>query len=282
MVDQRREDRPQDGLRCGRGLAGGRGEHLGQREEAAAGVPRVLGSVRVQDERVAGQQRGAGDEGEFGGQRKRAERRERVRAGERFGPWAAQQMRPWVPAVQGPHLPVGEDLEQQDGDELLGGPDVVAGARRQALGTRPLPQMPVHRPLQSAQDSGQVGLVVHGLAEAGENGVDGGDGSEPMATDVADDHPYAVLGGDHLIQIAADPGAPVGGQLDGGDGQPVDAGRRPQHALRGAGDRAVAPHLPQQAPPDVQGQSGTESAEDRGRQSAGERPAQQRAVVGSP
>ncbi len=58
------------------------------------------------------------------------------------------------------------------------------------------------------------------------------DGAEAVSTHVAHDDPYTVLGGDHLVQVAADVRAVVGGELGRGDVEAVDAWRQrsQQHA----------------------------------------------------
>lgn len=91
----------------------------------------------------------------------------------------------------------------------------------------------------------------------------GTDGAETVAADVADDGPYAVLGGRHFVQVAADAGAPVRGEVDGGDGQTLDPWRRgpQQHALGGLGDPAGVTDLAEHAAPEVQDDPGSHGAQ---------------------
>src|SRR5690606_38691122 len=118
---------------------------------------------------------------------------------------------PGVAAVEGPGGAVGEDLHQQDGDEVLvGRVRVTRGGGRLP---RPGAGAAGHRPLQPAQHSGQVPLVVRRLAEAAEDGGGGPGGVGSVSAHVADDGAHAVFGGDHLVQVAADAGRGVGGQL---------------------------------------------------------------------
>lgn len=153
-------------------------------------------------------------------------------------------MEPTVPA----------DLQQQHRDELLGNRTVAFGA---------LPQVPGERTVQSAQHRGEFGLVVDGLAEAAEDRGSRTDGGETVAADIAHDDPYTVFRGDGLVQVAADGGAPVGGHLGRGHGEPVDErGQRPQHrALGGARDLAGISELPQQGTPHMDDQSGAHREE---------------------
>ncbi|MGW6960064.1 SpoIIE family protein phosphatase [Streptomyces chartreusis] len=106
--------------------------------------------------------------------------------------------------------------------------------------------------------------VEDGLPEAAEDGGDRADGGDAVAADVTHHRAYAVLGGDDLVQVAADPGTAVRGELRRGDVQPVDARwQRPQqHALRGTGHLAHLPELTHQGPPDVQDQPGPHGEED--------------------
>ncbi|GDY72730.1 hypothetical protein SAVCW2_10550 [Streptomyces avermitilis] len=123
--------------------------------------------------------------------------------------------------------------------------------------------MPDHGPFEPLEDTGEFGLVVHRLAEAAEDGGDRPDGRQPVPPYIAYHHAYAVLGGDHLVQIAADGGAAVGGELGRRDVQPADPRRqRPQqHALGGARDLAGLSQLPQQCVSDLKDQPGADGEE---------------------
>ncbi|GAB2748601.1 hypothetical protein GCM10027072_51530 [Streptomyces bullii] len=181
-------------------------------------------------------------------------------------------------AVQGPHFTVRVDLHQQQRDELLGDRADGRQARGGVFGAGPFAQVPGQGPVQSAQDAAEVGLVVRGLAEAAEDGCGRGESAEAVSADVAHHGPYAVLGGDDLVQVAADGGAPVGGELGRGDVQPVDARRQPpyQDALGGIRHPARLTQLTQQRPPDMD----DDPRADRDEDGAGGDPCPQPVVLG--
>jgi hypothetical protein len=177
---------------------------------------------------------------------------------------AAQQIRPWVTAVEGAHLAVGTDLQEQHGDELLGdrvsgsSPDEGCSAFARSRRWRAMARSSLR------STPGEFGLVVDGLAEAAEHGGDGTEGGEPVPADVAHHDPHTVLGADHLVQVSPDGGPAVGGELGRGDVQPVDARRQraKEGALGGPRDLADLPELAQQPASDVQHQARADGEED--------------------
>lgn len=124
--------------------------------------------------------------------------------------------------------------------------------------------MPVQGAFQSAQHPAEVRLVVRGLAETTEHGGDGPERADPVPAYITHHGPYAVLGGDDLVQVATDSGPRLRRQLNGADVQPADTrGQRPQHrVLRGSRDPAQLPQLTHQRPPHMKDHPGTDREED--------------------
>ncbi len=251
MAQQACEDRTEYSLRS---LVGSFRQSPRQGEEPAMSVSRVLRPVRMEDQGFAGEEISAVHGRQFGRERERPERREGVRSGQRVDPSATQQVRPRVAAVQCAYVAVPADLQKQYGDELLGDRVVVPG---------PLTQVSAQRALQPAQHTAEFGLVMDGLAEAAEDRGDGTESGEAMPTDVPHDDTHTVLGGDDLVQVTADRGTAVRGELGGGDVQPLDARRErsQQGTLRGAGDLPDLPEFAQQGMPDVKYQPGADNEE---------------------
>lgn len=151
------EDRAQHGLRHDGPVTDGLRERREQREEPPLGVPGVLDTVRVQEESVAGQESAAGLGHEGGRERERPERRQRFRSHEWQHTSPAEQIGPGMAAVEGVHLAVAADLQQQDGDELLGCRAVGVEPGRGVIGPVPLAQMPGQRPLESSENTPSSG-----------------------------------------------------------------------------------------------------------------------------
>lgn len=160
------------------------------------GIAGVLDAVRVEQQGLSGEELAVVFGGQFGREGERAQRGQGFAGREYVDPAAAEQIRRRMPAVEGPHLTALADLQEQYGDELLGDRTVGVG----------LAQVTSQGPLQPPQYAAEFGLVVHGLTEAAEDGGDGPDGADAVSAHVAHDHPYAVLGGDDLVQVTADRG----------------------------------------------------------------------------
>lgn len=120
MSQQAGEDRPQQRLRRNRLGADGLCQDSLQGKEPAMSIPGVLDTVRVQQQGLAGKQSAAVFGGQLDRQRERAQRGQGFTGREYVGPAAAEQIRRRMPAVEGAHLAVPADLQEQYGDELLG------------------------------------------------------------------------------------------------------------------------------------------------------------------
>ncbi len=251
-VDKRTVDAAENRLRCERLPYQARQDGR-QGEEPATRVPHVLRAVRVKEQGVTGFEIPETHGGQLGRQGEQAQGRVRIARGELAGARAAQPVGPRVPAVQGEHLAVGPDLHEQQGHELLG------DARRVLLA-----QMPGQGAFHPAQYPAEVLLVVRGLAETAEHGGDGPERTDPVPAYVTHHGPYAVLGGDGLVQVAADLRPTLRRQLGGGNVQPVDPRRRrpQQRVLRGTSDPAQLAQLAHQRVPHMQDQRGTDGEED--------------------
>ncbi len=115
----------------------------------------------------------------------------------------------------------------------------------------------------SVEHAAEFRLVVGCLAEAAEERRDGPEGGQTVPAYVPHHHPDPVLGGDGLVQIAADARAPVGGELRGGDIDPVETRRQrtQDDVLRGPRDPPGEPQLPEQSAPDMEYESGADGEE---------------------
>ena len=181
-------------------------ERGAQRKEPAVAVPGVLDAVGVQERaprpgrkepqrQRRAVRRGAGT-GPSGGRGSPTARCSACLA-RRPAPCAAQQIRPRVTAVEGTHLAVRADLQEQDGDELLGDRVVGVAPGRGVLGPRraPADAGPGPAPASAARRASS-GLVVRrprGSCRARRRRSEGG---EPVPADVPHHDPHAVLGGD--------------------------------------------------------------------------------------
>lgn len=250
------EDGTEDGLGRDRPAAYGRRQGFRQWKEGAVHISRVFDPVRVEEQGFSWEEGAAGHGREFGREREHAQWGHGVGTGQEFRPTGTEQVRPGMPTVEGVDLTVRGDLQQEYGHELLG---VLV-----VLGADAVAQMPGQGSVEAAEDSGQIGFVVDGLAEAAEHGGDGVRGGQTVSTHITHHHTHTVLGGDHVVQITATARPALGGEPHGGGGQPVDPrGHRPDRpAPRGPGDRPGLPHLTEHDLPNVQDEAGASGEDD--------------------
>ncbi|CAL2074234.1 protein of unknown function [Streptomyces murinus] len=205
---------------------------LRQRIEPAPGVPRLHHAVGVEQQGVTGLE-GEDVQGVLHGRRQplHTERRRGVQARHRHHVPGAQQQRRRMPAAGHPGdlVPV-RDLHQQRGREPLARLVLRLQIRR----------VPGDALLQRVDQVLQRVMPVGTLPERAEQQRGLPDGGQALAADVPDQNPYGVVAHGRRVEVAADLGLVLRGQVQGGDPQRADLlGQRPhQHVLRGLGDRA--------------------------------------------
>lgn len=180
---------------------------------AVAGLAHPVG---VQQQPVAGPQRQRLAGAPAAGQLQQAQRWELQHRLDAGGPAVPQQQRGRMPAVHDLGRPVAlGQPDQQGGHEALRTAQTVAHQRIQPHRHRGQRRF---APRQLPEGAQHVGRPAHRL--------------QALAADITDDQPGAERGGQHVVQVAADLGGGVGGQvahLGAQVAQPL--GHRPQQRL---------------------------------------------------
>ncbi|MDQ0714811.1 hypothetical protein QFZ55_004263 [Streptomyces luteogriseus] len=126
-----------------------------------------------------------------------------------------------------------------------------------------VPAVPDHPRLQPLADRHQLRLVVRGLTERAEQRGRRLHRPQALALHVADQHAGAVRAGLDVVEVAADAGVGVGGEVDTGVVEAAPAGRqRAQHGTAdGVGDVVHVQRAVFVAHADRAGQGGEDAAE---------------------
>jgi hypothetical protein len=134
----------------------------------------------------------------------------------------------------------GREGDQDRGREALHAPGRVAVQVLAEVGD--VLAVAAHPYLQPFGDDGQGRLVVRGLAERAQQGGGRRDRGQALALDVPEEDPGAVRAGLDVVEVAADAGLAVGGQVHGRVVEPAPrGGEGAQHGT--AGRVGHVPHV---------------------------------------
>lgn len=211
------------------------GDAVGERVERAGGVAGLGDAVRVQQQEVSRLEREAVDVVARLRQFAQAQRGRRAADVRRRRSAVAQDDRRRVPAGDHPDRAVAVgDVQNGGGDERFS----------EAAGLVRFHQVPAHAPVEVGHQFVQVRPAVGGDAKRPEQQGGVVDRGHPLALDVADDQPGPRGRAGRRVQVSADPGLRLGGEIEGGGAQGAELPRqrRQDHTL---GDLGHVPHLRQ-------------------------------------